>query len=493
MQEMKQQGEYSVLAVDVDGTLLRTDLLHESVFALLRVNMFYLFLLPVWLLQGRAYLKQMIADRVRISAESLPYREDFLAFLRAERARGCELWLATASNVRFANDIAAYLGFFSGALGSTATDNLKGTRKLEHIQAQLNGRSFAYAGNSAVDLPIWQAAAGAILVDVPDAVRRKAEQQANVVRVFDEQGSKLRALLRAARLHQWMKNLLVFLPLVLAHRLTDGTSLQQAVLAFIAFSLCASSVYILNDLLDLAADRQHPSKRFRPFAAGDLPITNGVLAMSLLLLASLSLALLLPPLFLAVLILYYCCTLAYSVVLKETLLIDALMLASLYTLRLIAGAAAIEVRPSFWLLAFSMFLFLSLAFVKRYSELHVKAAEGKVALTGRAYQTLDMENIAQSGIASGYLAVLVMALYINSSAVVEQYARPEALWLLCPIMLYWISRVWLLARRGEMHDDPVVFAIRDVPTYWLGLLASGALLLASYWGFVRQFIPDYFL
>jgi 4-hydroxybenzoate polyprenyltransferase len=180
-------------------------------------------------------------------------------------------------------------------------------------------------------------------------------------------------------------------------------------------------------------------------------------------------------------------------VLKESLLIDALMLASLYTLRLIAGAAAVEVRPSFWLLAFSMFLFLSLAFVKRYSELLVKAAEGKVSLTGRAYQTVDMENIAQSGIASGYLAVMVMALYINSSAVVEQYARPEALWLLCPIMLYWISRVWLLARRGEMHDDPVVFAIRDVPTYWLGLLAVGALLMASYWAFVRQFIPDYFL
>ena len=493
MQRMDQQADYGVLVVDVDGTLLRTDLLHESVFALLRVNALYIFLLPIWLLKGKAHLKQMIADRVEMSAELLPYREDFLAWLRTERKAGRELLLATASNVRFARAIADYLGLFSGVLGSTATENLKGERKLEHIRARLGDRSFAYAGNSAADLPIWEASAAAVLVDVPAAVRSRAEQVSRVVRVFESPTKHLKALIRAMRPHQWLKNMLIFVPLVLAHRIGQIFYIEQAVLAFFAFSMCASSVYILNDLLDIAADRQHPSKRFRPFAAGDLPIGTGLVAMAGLLVISLLLALLLPPFFLAILMLYYVCTLAYSIVLKEALLIDALMLASLYTLRLIAGAAAIQVRPSFWLLAFSMFLFLSLAFIKRYSELMALAAQGKGSLTGRAYHTVDMENLAQSGIASGYLAVLVMALYINSNAVIQQYARPEALWVLCPIMLYWISRMWMLTRRGEMHDDPVVFAIRDFRTYWLGLLVGAALLVATYWAFVRQFIPDYFL
>ncbi len=490
---MEQQADYSVLAVDVDGTLLRTDLLHESVFALLRVNALYLFLMPIWLLKGRAHLKQMLADRVQLSAELLPYREDFLAWLRTEHAAGRELLLATASNIRFANDIAAYLGIFATVLGSTATENLKGARKLVHIRAKLGDKSFAYAGDSAADLPIWEAASAAVLVDVPDAVRRRAERVGNVVRVFDTTSRPLKALIRATRPHQWLKNMLVFVPLVLAHRIDQSQYLQQAILAFIAFSMCASSVYILNDLLDLAADRQHPSKRFRPFAAGDLSIVTGVIAMVVLLLLSLLVSLLLPPFFLAILVLYYVCTLAYTILLKEAVLLDALMLASLYTLRLIAGAAAIQVKPSFWLLAFSMFLFLSLAFVKRYSELLALAAAGKASMLGRAYQTVDMENLAQSGIASGYLAVLVMALYINSNQVMQEYARPEALWILCPIMLYWISRMWLLTRRGEMHDDPVVFAIRDFRTYWLGLLVGAALLVATYWAIVRQFIPDYFL
>ena len=246
-------------------------------------------------------------------------------------------------------------------------------------------------------------------------------------------------------------------------------------------------------MLDLAADRQHPSKRFRPFAAGDLSLMYGVVAMVLLLLGSLVVAFFLPPLFLAMLILYYLCTLAYSIWLKEAALVDTLMLASLYTLRLIAGAAAIPVMPSFWLLAFSMFIFLSLALIKRYSELLVLASQGKGKLVGRAYHTEDMENLAQSGIASGYLAVMVMALYINSEAVVAQYARPEALWVLCPVMLYWISRMWLQTRRGEMHDDPVVFAIKDMRTYGLGAIVVAALLVAAYWPFVRQFIPAYFL
>jgi len=493
MQGGKKSPDYKVLVVDVDGTLIRTDLLQESVFAILRRNALYLFMLPVWLLKGRAHLKQMLADRVEMSAALLPYREDLLAYLRAEQAAGRRLLLATASNERFAMAIANHLGIFTDVMGSSSTENLKGARKLAHIQRKLGDEPFAYAGDSAADLPIWKTAVAAVLVDVPSSLRDQVAKLTQVVCEFEEQKNIAKALFKGMRPHQWLKNTLVFVPLVLAHKLDQSLYLQHSILAFIAFCMCASSVYLLNDMLDLAADRQHPSKRFRPFAAGNLSIMHGVIAMVLLLVGSLFLAFFLPPLFLAMLVLYYLCTLAYSVWLKQAAVIDTLMLASLYTLRLIAGAAAIPVAPSFWLLAFSMFIFLSLALIKRYSELLVLASEGKGELIGRAYRTTDMESVAQSGIASGFLAVMVMAFYINSEAVVRQYARPEALWLLCPIMLYWVSRMWLHTRRGEMHDDPVVFAIKDVRTYGLGALVIFVMLVATYWPFVRQFIPSYFL
>ena len=493
MQDQVNPKAYSTLAVDVDGTLLRTDLLHESVFALLKKSPFYAFMLPLWLMRGKAHLKQMIANRVDLQVELLPYREDFVDYLREEHASGRRLMLATASNIRYAQGIADHLGLFSWVLGSTESENLSGARKLAHIKAELGAEGFAYAGNSAVDLPIWEAAGTAVLVNTPSLVKARAEKVSNVVRVFSEEESYLKAFIKAMRPHQWLKNLLIFVPLVLSQHLDEIQLDNQAFLAFLSFCFCASSVYLLNDLLDLSADRQHPTKRFRPFAAGDLPIVYGVTGMLALLLCSFGIALILPPFFLGVLIIYYVCTMAYSLWLKSAMLIDALTLAALYTLRLIAGAAAITVPLSFWLLAFSMFIFLSLAFIKRYSELLLLTQSGRQQLLGRAYQTVDMETLAQFGTASGYLAVLVMAFYVNSDNVFEGYQRPEALWLLCPMMLYWISRMWVVTRRGEMHDDPVVFTIKDPRTYWLGAIAAIALLVATYWPVVREFIPDYFL
>jgi len=291
------------------------------------------------------------------------------------------------------------------------------------------------------------------------------------------------------RPHQWLKNLLVLVPLVLAHEIDNVELIVNSLIGFVAFCLCASSVYLLNDMLDLDADRQHPTKCSRPFAAGELAISAGVIAMGALLLASLVLALLLPPYFLPVLAIYYLTTLAYSVWLKRAALLDGLVLAGLYTLRLIAGAAAIGVQPSFWLLALSVFIFLSLAFIKRYSELLLLHANSDDKIAGRGYKAVDMETLAQLGTASGYLAVLVLALYINGDKVEQMYARPEALWMLCPMMLYWVSRMWLLTRRGDMHDDPVVFAIRDMRTWWLALAAGGALLLSVFWPLVRPYLP----
>jgi 4-hydroxybenzoate polyprenyltransferase len=493
MQDKSGQESYSTLAVDVDGTLIRTDLLHESVFALLKLSPFYVFMLPLWLLQGKAHLKQMIANRVDLQVELLPYNEEFVEYLREEHAAGRKLMLATASNIRYAQGIAEYLGLFSWVLGSTESENLSGSRKLAHIRSELGEENFAYAGNGSVDLPIWEAAGTAILVNTPKVVQSHAEKISKVVRIFAGDSNYLKAFSKAMRPHQWLKNLLIFVPLVLSQHLDEIQPAHQAFLGFIAFCLCASSVYLLNDLLDLAADRQHPTKRFRPFAAGDLPIVYGVIGMASLLLCSFLIAMLLPPFFLAVLVVYYICTVLYSLWLKSSMLIDALMLAALYTLRLIAGAAAITVPLSFWLLAFSMFIFLSLAFVKRYSELLLLSNEGHQKLLGRAYQAVDMETLAQFGAASGYLAVLVMAFYINSDNVFEGYKRPEALWLLCPMMLYWISRMWVVTRRGEMHDDPIVFTIKDRRTYTLGAMAALALITATYWPVIREFIPSYFL
>jgi 4-hydroxybenzoate polyprenyltransferase/phosphoserine phosphatase len=493
MQNETNTRNYSVLVVDIDGTLIRTDLLHESVFALLKSNPLYLFLLPVWLLKGRAHLKQMIAERVDLPVELLPYREEFVEYLQTEKAAGRSLVLATASNIRYAEGIASHLGIFDQVLGSDQKDNLKAARKLAHISEALGGEQFAYAGNSEADVPIWAQAAAAVVVAAPDSVHKKAERIGRVVKVFEEQKNYLTAFFKAIRPHQWLKNLLIFVPLGLAHQLESVVAVEHAFFAFVAFCFCASSVYLLNDMLDLASDRQHPTKRFRPFAAGDLPITYGVIGMGVFLLAAILIALALPRFFFWVLVLYYILTLAYSLWLKSSMLIDALTLASLYTLRLIAGAAAISVEPSFWLLALSMFLFLSLAFIKRYSELLVLNESGRQKLVGRAYRTVDMETLASLGAASGYLAVMVMAFYINSDKVFEQYRRPEALWLFCPMMLYWISRMWVLTRRGEMHDDPVVFTLKDKRTYILGVFALLSLLVANYWSELRKLIPDFFL
>jgi 4-hydroxybenzoate polyprenyltransferase len=276
-------------------------------------------------------------------------------------------------------------------------------------------------------------------------------------------------------LHQWVKNALVFLPLALAHRLHDPALLGKAALGFLAFGLCASSVYLLNDLLDLPADRQHVRKRHRPFAAGTISIVNGAALIPCLLTVALGIALCLPKAFLGVLGLYYASTLAYSFRLKRLVLLDVMVLASLYSLRMIAGGTAVSVPLSFWLLAFSVFLFLSLALVKRYTELLPLNELGLTQVAGRGYQATDLETLAQFGITSGYLAVLVLALYVNSDAVKTLYTRPEVIWLICPLGLYFISRIWLLARRGLLHDDPVVFAIQDRQSQFIAVL--GALLL----------------
>ena len=460
------------LGVDLDGTLVKTDLLLESYLALVKQRPLMLFILPLWLLKGKAYLKQEIAKRVTLDVTCLPYRESLLTFLRAEHQGGRKLILATAADERIGQQIAGHLGIFDTVIGSNGTVNLSGRAKADALE-QTSGGAFAYAGDAPVDLAVWRRAHGAVLVG---GGIKFAPQLENVERTFEDEHQP-KQVLRALRLHQWAKNVLIFLPLVLSHQFTNVSLVLASVLAFFAFGLCASSVYVQNDLLDLEADRHHRSKRFRPFASGALPLKFGLLLAPALLLAAVGLALFLSPAFLGVLALYFVTTFSYSLYFKRKAIVDVLLLAGLYTVRIVAGGVAVGVAVSPWLLAFSLFFFLSLAYVKRFTEL--QALPLKSSLRSRGYVSGDLEGLADLGVASGYISVLVVALYINSPEVRELYRTPTVLWALCPLLVYWLSRVWLLARRGEMHDDPVVFALKDRTSYIVGVLAAIVAVIAT--------------
>ncbi|MGH8609817.1 MAG: UbiA family prenyltransferase [Gammaproteobacteria bacterium] len=466
------------LCVDLDGTLVKTDLLYESFFLMLKLGALLLFKCASWLLKGKAYFKHQIAARVSIDPQRLPYHKPFLEFLKLQHSRGRPLILCTASHEKYAHQIAAYLGLFDGVIASDAQTNMGGKNKRLALVSRYGVNGFDYAGNSRADLEVWPYARNSILVNPPPAVQR-AMQDARVEQIFKDAAPSWRDYCRMLRVHQWLKNGLLLVPAAAAHRLNDLDLLAHLSVAFIVFSLCASSVYILNDLLDLDLDREHPRKRGRPFAEGQISIMTGALLVPTMLLAALALALALSYEFLALLGVYCLLTLAYSLWLKSKLLVDVLLLAGLYTLRIIAGSAAVVIWPSFWLLAFSMFLFLSLALVKRYVELLAVVGPERSYLRGRSYQSGDLSVLNSLGASSGYLSVLVLALYINRDDVSMQYAYPQLLWALCPLLLYWISRVWILAARGHMHDDPLVFALRDGLSRWVAMAAGTIVWLAA--------------
>lgn len=466
------------LCVDLDGTLIRSDLLLESVLLLLKRNLLYVLLLPLWLLRGKATLKSRIAARVELNPAALPYNSEFLDWLRAERATGRSLWLCTAANQRLAEAVASHLGLFDGVLASDDSVNLAGTAKATRLVERFGERGFGYCGNETCDLKVWQHALEAIVVSGGTRLAQDAATVSRVTHTFPSKSRTLKAMIRALRPHQWSKNVLVLVPLFAAHRASDSASLLDGVLAFVAFSLCASSVYLLNDLFDLEADRVHPRKSKRPFAAGDLSLLTGLAMIPFLLGAAVMIAAFLPDKFQLVLGTYYLVTCCYSFLLKRLVVIDALSLAGLYTLRIIAGAAAVSVPLSFWLLLFSVFLFLSLAFVKRFSELDALRRRQRVRAAGRDYHVEDLSLLQSLGTSAGYLSVLVLALYINSPEIQTLYHHPKAIWTLCVIMLYWISRVWMMAQRGLMHDDPVVFALKDRQSLVIGLLAAVTVALA---------------
>jgi 4-hydroxybenzoate polyprenyltransferase len=461
------------LCVDLDGTLIRSDVLLESLLLLVKANALYLLLAVFWLLRrGKAGLKAEIAARVKLDPAALPYNEELLAWLKSERAQGRSLWLCTAANEKLANAVARHVGLFDGVLASDSHNNLAGERKARQLVDWFGRGGFDYCGNERRDIAIWRYARGAIIVNAPVALERQVGADLSVLRTFPATGKRLRAVVRALRPHQWAKNVLVLVPLFAAHRMADLAALADAVLGMVAFCLCASSVYLLNDMLDLEADRAHARKSKRPFAAGDLSLATGFALIPALLAGAVLIAAFLPEKFQWWLTAYYVLTAAYSFALKRLLLIDAVALAGLYTLRIVAGAGAATVALSFWLLLFSVFLFLSLAFVKRYAELDALRRQQRLQAIGRGYHVEDLAVLQSFGTAAGYLSVLVLALYINSPDIQPLYQHPKAIWMLCGLLLYWISRVWMTAHRGAMHDDPVVYALRDRVSLGLGLVAA---------------------
>lgn len=466
------------LFIDLDGSLIDSDLLFESFFSLLRTRPLLCLLVPFWLLRGKAHMKHMIAQHAGIDAASIPYNRPFLEYLEKEAASGRELVLATASNHALAELIADHLGIFAGVIASDAHTNVSGRHKLEKIRHWAGDRPFDYAANEKIDLAIWRHAHRAVLVKPAPGVERAAARVADIERVFAADRRGLMTYLGAMRMYQWMKNILLFVPLLTAHKFSSIALVSNEVLAFAAFCLCSSGVYVLNDLLDLPADRAHPRKRRRPFAAGTLPLSHGLVMAGLSPLLGLAIGYYLSPEFFGILLLYLVMTSAYSIRFKAYAVVDVLLLAALYTLRVFAGAVVIQVTLSFWLFAFSIFIFLSLALVKRCSELAMMTAMDKTTVSGRGYRVSDLAYLQMMGIASGYLSILIVALFINSPDVVGQYTHPQMLWILCPTLLFWVSRVWLKTGRGEMHDDPLIFTVRDRGSRFVALICVLAVFLA---------------
>jgi 4-hydroxybenzoate polyprenyltransferase len=465
-----------VLCVDLDGTLIRGNVLWECVLVLLKTKPITLLLFPFWLLSGRASFKRKVAAKVYLDPASLPYRETVLDLLRRQKADGRRIALTTATDREIAEEISGYLGLFDEVHAMDGQVNLKGANKAAFLVKQYASTGFEYVGDSAADVEVWRRARAAYVVGSEDRARQAAAVTTLKITIVESRAT-LRTWVNALRGYHWAKNLLLFLPLALSHKVAVAP-IFRTIVGFALYGFCASGLYILNDLLDLHSDREHPWKKKRPFAAGELSIPAGLLVSLILLLSALSLGFRLGAQFGLVLLGYAALTMLYSLYLKKIALLDVFVLSSFYSFRILAGALVSGTPLSQWFLAFSMFLFLSLAMAKRYSELVHASDLVNTGNSGRGYNTSDRELLLSLGVGSSFSAVVIFSLYVHSQDVRLLYSAPEFLFLLCPILLYWLSRTWLLAHRGELKEDPVTLAIRDPVSYGVAL-ASAVVIAAS--------------
>jgi len=464
-----------LLCVDLDGTLIRGNLLWECVLALLKTRPATLLLVPLWLIRGRAFLKRELASRIQFDPARLPYREEVVEFLRQEKLTHRRIALVTAADRELAESVSSYLGLFDEVHASDGRLNLKGSAKAAFLAEHCTATGFEYIGDSNDDLAVWRHARAAYVVG-SSARAQRAAGVTTVKATFITEQASWRTWVNALRGHHWAKNLLLFLPLALSHNLSLAPILRTAV-GFALYGFCASGLYILNDLLDLHSDREHPWKKKRPFASGEIPIPEGLFASFALLGSALIAGFLLDLQFGLALLGYATLTMFYSLYLKKVALLDVFVLSSFYSFRILAGALVSSTPLSQWFLAFSLFFFLSLAMAKRYSELlHANdlVASGK---SGRGYRVDDRELLLSLGVGSTFSSVVILSLYVHSPEVRVLYPAPEYLFLLCPIVLYWLSRNWLMAHRGELREDPVTLAIRDRVSY--GVAFASAIVIAA--------------
>jgi 4-hydroxybenzoate polyprenyltransferase len=468
-----------VLIVDLDHTLIRTDMLFETLWAALSQHWLNLVAIVSASGSGRANLKSKLAELGPVPPEELPYNKSVLDLIGSWKDDGGQVILVSATDQVIVSKISIYLGVFDAAYGSNGHTNLKGVNKANFLLSRFPD-GFAYVGDSQADLDIWQNANLAITVDASASVRAHVDALDVKAKHLDTREVPVtKALLKAIRPHQWIKNALVFLPMVLSHN-WSASIFGTTLLAFIAFCLIASSVYLLNDLLDLSADRSHPRKRLRPFAAGALPLAWGSALAPGLLFLGIVLSAMVGWQFFGIVLIYYILTTLYSFSLKRKLIVDIFALAGLYTIRIVAGGVATDITLSVWLLAFSIFFFFSLAAVKRQSELKSSEVADREQAYGRSYLTTDLPIVSQMAISAGYVAVLISALYLNSDIDRTLYANPTPLWGICLVLLYWISRLVMISHRGWMHDDPVVFAVTDRNSWICAALILG-LAVAANW------------
>lgn len=466
------------LCVDLDGTLIKSDLLFETFLLLIKKNPLYFFSCIFWLVRGKAHLKDQIAKRVNLDPAFLPYSRDFLGYLKSEKSNGRHLVLITGSDHRLANLVADYLGIFSDVIATKGLINVNGKVKSSILNKKFGTKQYDYAGNDKQDLLVWESARKAIVVNAKSRIIKLSQKIAAVETIFSERKNTLTNFLKLIRVHQFVKNLLVFVPIFVGHLYLNGHTILNSIIAFFVFCFLASSVYIINDLLDLPTDRRHKTKCHRAFAAGNISVLTGLISAPIFLVIACLLALLLPSIFFITIIFYYILAIFYSFYLKKQMLIDIFTLTILYTVRIIAGIAAIGSSYSAWLITFSVFLFLSLAFVKRFSELENLRQDNKSQIIGRGYLVSDLPQLQLFGTISGYLAVLVLALYIHSDEVMKLYRYSGFLWLICLILLYWISRIWMLTARNLLHEDPVLFALKD-KTSWVVILFIGVIIIGT--------------
>ena len=466
------------LVVDLDGTLTPTDTLVESLVMLVKQSPLDLLRVPLWLLKGRAAFKEEMASHASIAVELLPYRESLLAYLHGEKANGRQIILATAAHRSIAERVSSHLGLFDGVLATDLGRNLKGKAKLQAILEEV-GEEFVYAGDSRADIPIWKAAQAAVLVGASSGLAESIRRDAPIEKEFPKDATGFAIWLRALRVHQWLKNLLIFVPVLTAFSFTEIGKLATVAVAFIAFSFAASATYIVNDLGDLESDRIHRRKRLRPFASAKIPILQGLAVAGSALILAFVLAISVSKGLFMMLILYVVLTSAYSWVLKEYVLLDVLILSLLYTLRILAGSVVLGVATSSWLLAFSVFMFLSLALVKRCSELVSLDQIGVKATRGRDYRVADLVVLWPLGVGAALLAVVVFGLFISAPDTQTRYATPQLLWLVAIGLIYWLARLWIKTSRGEMTDDPMIYALTN-PNSCITVIAMIAMTLAAH-------------